>query len=73
MPHGSRLKLTERIRAIGPDRLEDRIRIQDDETFLRPWETVVTFRRQAAASRDEDVCLDRIQAGEAAVREAAKE
>jgi hypothetical protein len=30
---------------------------------------VVTFKRQAKASRDEDVCLDRIQAGEPAVRE----
>jgi hypothetical protein len=69
MPHSENLKLTERIRARSPDVLEDRITIRDDETFLRPWETVVTFKRQAKASRDEDVCLDRIQAGEPAVRE----
>jgi hypothetical protein len=73
MPHSSNLKLTERIRVLGPDLLEDRIRIQDNETFVRPWETVVTFKRQATLSRDEDVCLDRIRDGEPAVREQVKE
>jgi hypothetical protein len=73
MPHSSHLKLVERIRVLGTDVLEDRIRIQDDETFVRPWETLVTYRRQAKASRYEDVCLDRIRAGEPAVREQVKE
>jgi hypothetical protein len=73
MPHSAHLKLIERIRVLGPDLLEDRIRIQDDETFIHPWETVLTFKRQTGVSRDEDVCLDRIQAGEPAVRETVKE
>jgi hypothetical protein len=73
MPHSAHLKLIERIRVLSPDLLEDRIRIQDDETFTRPWESVLTFKRQTGSSRDEDVCLDRIQAGEPAVRETAKE
>ena len=73
MPHSEALRLTERIRVLGPDLLEDRIRIQDSETFVRTWEAVVTFKRQAALGRNEDVCLDRIQAGEPAVREQVKE
>jgi hypothetical protein len=69
MPHSKDLKLIERIRLIGPDVLEDRIRFEDAETFTKPWEALVTFKRQAKAGRGEDVCLDRVQAGEPAVRE----
>jgi len=70
MPHSGNLKLTERIRLIAPDRLENRIRIEDPATFSKPWETVLTYKRQASMPRDEDVCLDRLQNGEPAVREA---
>ncbi|PNG24385.1 hypothetical protein [Methylocella silvestris] len=69
MPHSKDLKLIERVRLIAPDVLEDRIRFEDAETFTKPWEAVVIFKRQSKVSRGEDVCLDRIQAGEPAVRE----
>ncbi|EIZ78825.1 hypothetical protein WSK_2873 [Novosphingobium sp. Rr 2-17] len=67
LPHGERLTITERLTLRGPDLLEDRIRFDDPDTFTRPWETVVTYRRDNHEIR-EDVCLDRIKQGEPAVR-----
>lgn len=69
VPYSGALKVTERIRAIAPDILEDRIQFDDPITFTRPWETVVTYRRQPGGGIKEDVCLDRIKSGEPAVKE----
>ena len=69
LPHSDALKLTETFRLRSPDVLEDRIRFEDPETFTRPWETVVTYRRKPGTRIHEDVCLDRIQTGEPAVKE----
>ena len=40
----------------------DRIMIEDPATFSRPWEAVVTYKRQPDAIFAEDVCLDRLVA-----------
>jgi hypothetical protein len=63
VPHGRRLKLTERIRLKTRNTLEDRIRIEDAEYFTQPWEAVVTYSRQADEAFPEDVCLDRLGHG----------
>ncbi|EIZ79589.1 hypothetical protein WSK_1822 [Novosphingobium sp. Rr 2-17] len=60
VPHGFQLKVTERVRLVAPDTLEDRIKIEDPEYFTRPWETVVTYARQPDAVFPEDNCLDRV-------------
>lgn len=62
VPHDYDLKVTERFRLIGPDTLEDRITIEDPGIFTRPWDAVVTYKRQPDAIFAEDVCLDRIEA-----------
>jgi len=67
VPHTADLKLTERIRLAGADTLEDRITIEDSASFSRPWETVLTYKRQPSAAFPEDVCLDRLEAGEPAL------
>jgi hypothetical protein len=69
MPHSEDLKLTEHLRLVSPNVLEDRIRFEDPATFTKSWETVVTYRRQPSAPRNEDVCLDRIRDGGPAVKE----
>jgi hypothetical protein len=69
MPHSGDLRLTEHLRLISKDVLEDRLRFEDPATFTKPWETVVTYRRQQSAPRNEDVCLDRIRRGQPAVKE----
>ena len=64
VPHGYHMKLTERIRLKDADTLENRITIEDSEYFTRPLETVVTYKRQPDTAFREDVCLDRLAAGE---------
>lgn len=68
LPRSEEMVLTERLRVLPDGRLENRIRIEDPETFTEPWETVLFFRRDAAARVTDDVCPDRIAAGEPAVR-----
>ena len=69
MPHSEALTLIEHIRLIGGGKqLQDRISIDDPETFTQPWETVVTFNRlPASAEIPLDICLDRTDAGKPAV------
>jgi hypothetical protein len=66
LPHSEQLKLTERLRVLPDGRLENRITIEDPENFTRPWETVLTFHRDAAARVTDDVCPDRLARGEPA-------
>jgi hypothetical protein len=58
VPHGDRLKLTERIRLRDSDTLEDRITIEDPDFFTHPWQTTVVYKRQQDAAFPENVCLD---------------
>lgn len=60
VPHGYDMKTTERIRLKSADTLENRITIEDPEYFTRPWETVVTYKRQPDAAFPESVCLARL-------------
>ena len=62
VPHTQDVKITERLRLIDHDTLEDRITIEDPAYFTRPWSGVVTYKRQPAALFAEDICLDRLDA-----------
>lgn len=68
LPRSDQSVLTERLRVLPDGRLENRITVEDPETFTQPWETVLTFHRDPAARVTDDVCLDRIAAGEPAER-----
>jgi hypothetical protein len=68
VPHGYDLKTSERIRLTSADLLEDRITIEDGKYFTRPWQTVVTYRRQPDDPFPENVCLDTRTADGAAVK-----
>jgi hypothetical protein len=63
IPHGYDMTLTEHIRLKDADTIEDRITIADPEFFSHPWDTVVTYKRQPDAAFEEDVCLERLEAG----------
>ena len=67
LPHSEQMVLTERLRVLPDGRLEDRINIDDAETFTQPWETVLYFHRDAAARVTDDICPDRIASGQPAV------
>jgi hypothetical protein len=63
LPHSDELVMTETLRLVDADTLENRIRFEDPLTFSAPWETLVTYQRQQGARLKEDVCLDRIKQG----------
>ncbi|MCP5145237.1 MAG: hypothetical protein H6978_10535 [Gammaproteobacteria bacterium] len=63
LPHSDNLVMTERLRLRDADTLENHIHFEDPETFTRPWETVLVYKRQHNARLREDVCLDNIKQG----------
>lgn len=63
LPHSEQLTLTERLRVLPSGRLENRITIDDPENYTQPWETVLTFHRDATARVTDDVCPDRLASG----------
>jgi len=63
LPHSDDLVMTERLRLLDANTLDNHIRFEDPQTFSQPWETVVTYERQVGARLQEDVCLDRIKQG----------
>ncbi len=67
MPHSDQMTLTERLRVLDDGRLEDRLSIEDPDTFTKPWEAVLFFHRDATAQLTDDVCPDRIANGQPAV------
>ncbi|HTP40242.1 MAG TPA: hypothetical protein VMI92_11790 [Steroidobacteraceae bacterium] len=61
LPHSEQLKLTERYRLLkGGAQLEEVLRFEDPETFSRPWEARVVYRRVPGAHIAEDVCIERL-------------
>jgi hypothetical protein len=71
LPRSDQLVLTERLRVLPDGRLENRLTIEDPDTFTQPWETVLTFHRDPAARVVDDVCPDRLAQGEPAERTSA--
>lgn len=68
MPRSEQMQLTERIRLIDRNTLEDRLSIHDPATFTVSWDTVLRFKRlPAGAEIKQDVCLDRVDAGQPAI------
>jgi hypothetical protein len=63
LPHSLRLRVTEKLRLLGHNRLEDMITVHDPETFTRDWTARLHYRKTSAKGIEEDVCLDRLDAG----------
>jgi len=64
MQTSDELKLVEHFRLKDKNTLEHRITINDPTTFTKPWDVVLTYRRQPDETMAEDVCLERKHAGE---------
>ena len=56
-PHSENMKITERIRLLAPDYLQDQITIEDDY-LERPWTYSYTFKRTPGYKLQEYVCED---------------
>jgi len=65
VPHGWDFKLTERLRLVDANTLENRLTFEDPEMFARPWTAVVRYKRLPDQPFVEDVCLDRRAKGRA--------
>jgi len=63
LPQSAGLKLTERVRLLNENRLEVRFHFDDPETFIQPWDAVMTYRRQPEEAAPEFICLDELKQG----------
>lgn len=65
LPSSDKLEVTERIRLVNADVLEDQIKITDPVNFARPWTATVRYVRapETKLPFKEDVCFDRLHAG----------
>ena len=63
LPHSAGLKLTERVRLLNDKTLEVRFHFDDPATFIKPWDAVMTYRRQPDEAVQEFICLDELKKG----------
>lgn len=72
LPGSTELRVTERYTLQGK-RLKNVITVEDPTHYTQAWQTQVTYRRLPDTYRIfEDVCLDRVDAGEPAVATGSK-
>jgi hypothetical protein len=58
LPHSTEMRVSERLRKLDADTLEDAITIKDPKTYTKSWTTRVTYRRQPGLRLKEYVCTD---------------
>jgi hypothetical protein len=58
LPHSTEMRVSERLRKLDADTLEDAITISDPKTYTKSWTTRVTYRRQPGLRLKEYVCTD---------------
>lgn len=58
MPHSRGMVITERIRRTAPDRLEDRVTIEDPSVLTRPYEFTYGYKLKPHYKIQEYICTD---------------
>jgi hypothetical protein len=58
LPHSTEMRVSEHLRKLDADTLEDAITISDPKTYTKSWTTRVTYRRQPGLRLKEYVCTD---------------
>ena len=58
LPHSTEMRVSERLRKLDADTLEDAITITDPKAYTKSWTTRVTYRRQPGLRLKEYVCTD---------------
>ena len=56
MPHSAEMRLLEQLRLLAPDKLEDRITIDDPEVLAKPYVLTFAYRRDRTYKVSEYVC-----------------
>ncbi len=59
-PHSDAMRISERIRLVGPDQLEDSMIVSDPKAFTKPWEVVRRYRRTGKGNDElhENTCTE---------------
>jgi hypothetical protein len=59
-PHSDAMRVTERIRLVDPNTLEDVVTTYDSKAFTKPWEVVRRYRRAAKGNDElhENTCTE---------------
>jgi hypothetical protein len=65
LPHSDKLEVIEHLRLSGPERLEDVMTLHDPQAFSRDWSVTLHYRKVSGRVQ-EDICLDRLDAGQPA-------
>jgi hypothetical protein len=56
LPHSGALRVTERLRLLGPDKLEATITLTDPKAYTSPWTVIRTYTRKTGEQILEYVC-----------------
>ena len=56
LPHSDELKVVERIRKLGPEKLEDQITLIDPKAYSRPWTVIRTYTKKPGEQILQYVC-----------------
>lgn len=59
LPHTVDLEVTEHIKKVDNDTLEDLLTIHDPKIYSKDWSTKLTFKRQTGRRMAENVCTDK--------------
>ena len=64
-PHSDAMRITERIRLVDPNTLEDIVTTYDPKAFTKPWEVVRRYRRAGKANDElhENTCTEGLRLG----------
>ncbi len=57
-PHSMNMRITERIRLVNPDFMEDQVTIEDPEYLTKPWTWTWMYRRWPGYKVQEYICED---------------
>ncbi|MEI9890779.1 MAG: hypothetical protein WDN45_09540 [Caulobacteraceae bacterium] len=60
LPQSADLTVTERLRRLGPDSMEDAITNADPKLYTRPWTTRVRFKLVPDGQLDTHVCTEKM-------------
>jgi hypothetical protein len=70
LPHSGKLVVQETYHLLDSgNRMTLRLTFNDPDSYTSPWQSEITFKRLPGYQIHEDICLDRIAAGEPAVVE----
>ena len=56
IPHSDNMRITERMKLLSPDFLQDEMTIVDPEVFTEPWKLTFTYRRNPGYKIQEYIC-----------------